>query len=280
MPIANINGVNINYEVLGERGTWIALSPGGRRELGNVRSLAERLAGAGYRVLIHDRRNCGASDVAFDGSQSEYEIWADDLRRLLIHLNALPAVIGGGSSGCRLAILFALKYPQAVRALLLWRITGGAFAAKRLADQYYDQYIELVRQGGMQAVADSEHFSDRIKANPKNRDRLLALDPKAFVEVMVRWRRYFAASADLPVIGASEQELHSIKVPTCIIPGNDKTHSHVTGNAAHRMIKGSELHDLWPGDLDIDLFPVEDWATREGEQAAIFADFLKRAHIS
>jgi hypothetical protein len=132
----------------------------------------------------------------------------------------------------------------------------------------------------MQAVADSEHFSDRIKANPKNRDRLLALDPKAFVEVMARWRRYFAASADLPVIGASEQELHSIKVPTCIIPGNDKTHSHVTGNAAHRMIKGSELHDLWPGDLDIDLFPVEDWATREGEQAAIFADFLKRAHIS
>jgi pimeloyl-ACP methyl ester carboxylesterase len=280
MPIANINGVNINYEVLGERGTWIALSPGGRRELGNVRSLAERLAGAGYRVLIHDRRNCGASDVAFDGSQSEYEIWADDLHRLLIYLNALPAVIGGGSSGCRLAILFALKYPQAVRALLLWRITGGAFAAKRLADQYYDQYIELVRQGGMQAVADSEHFSDRIKANPKNRDRLLALDPKAFVEVMARWRRYFAASADLPVIGASEQELHSIKVPTCIIPGNDKTHSHVTGNAAHRMIKGSELHDLWPGDLDIDLFPVEDWATREGEQAAIFADFLKRAHIS
>ena len=280
MPIANINGVNINYEVLGERGTWIALSPGGRRELGNVRSLAERLAGAGYRVLIHDRRNCGASDVAFDGSQSEYEIWADDLHRLLIYLNALPAVIGGGSSGCRLAILFALKYPQAVRALLLWRITGGAFAAKRLADQYYDQYIELVRQGGMQAVADSEHFRDRIKANPKNRDRLLALDPKAFVEVMARWRRYFAASADLPVIGASEQELHSIKVPTCIIPGNDKTHSHVTGNAAHRMIKGSELHDLWPGDLDIDLFPVEDWATREGEQAAIFADFLKRAHIN
>ena len=280
MPIANINGVNINYEVLGERGTWIALSPGGRRELGNVRSLAERLTGAGYRVLIHDRRNCGASDVAFDGSQSEYEIWADDLHRLLIYLNALPAVIGGGSSGCRLAILFALKYPQAVRALLLWRITGGAFAAKRLADQYYDQYIELVRQGGMQAVADSEHFSDRIKANPRNRDRLLALDPKAFVEVMARWRRYFAASADLPVIGASEQELHSIKVPTCIIPGNDKTHSHVTGNAAHRMIKGSELHDLWPGDLDIDLFPVEDWATREGEQAAIFADFLKRAHIN
>ena len=33
MPIANINGVNINYQVIGERGPWVALSPGGRREI-------------------------------------------------------------------------------------------------------------------------------------------------------------------------------------------------------------------------------------------------------
>ena len=280
MPISEINGVNINYEVLSERGPFIALSPGGRREMGNVRTLANRLAGAGYRVLLHDRRNCGASDLAFDGSRSEYEIWADDLHALLTQLNGLPAVLSGGSSGGRLALLFALKYPDAVRALLLYRITGGAFAAKRLAYQYYDQYIELVRSGGMQAVAESEHFAERIKVNPKNRERLLAIDPKQFVDVMTRWRSYFVASADLPVIGVTEQQLNSIKVPTCVIPGNDKTHSHITGNAAHRMIPGSELHDLWPGDLDIDLFPPEDWATREAEQAAIFAEFLARNGIT
>jgi len=280
MPITEINGVNINYEVLGERGPFIALSPGGRREMGNVRTLADRLAGPGYRVLLHDRRNCGASDVAFDGNRSEYEIWADDLHALLTQLNGLPAVLSGGSSGGRLALLFALKYPDAVRALLLYRITGGPFAAKRLAYQYYDQYIELVRSGGMQAVAESEHFAERIKANPKNRERLLAIDPKQFVDVMTRWRSHFVASADLPVIGVTEQQLNSIKVPTCVIPGNDKTHSHITGNAAHRMIPGSELHDLWPGDLDIDLFPPEDWATREAEQAAIFAEFLARNGIT
>jgi pimeloyl-ACP methyl ester carboxylesterase len=189
-------------------------------------------------------------------------------------------VLSGGSSGGRLALLFALKYPGAVRALLLYRITGGPFAAKRLAYHYYDQFIELVRSGGMQAVAESEHFAERIKTNTKNRERLLAMDPKQFVDVMTRWRSYFVASTDLPVIGVTEQQLNSIKVPTCVIPGNDKTHSHVTGNAAHRMIPGSELHDLWPGDLDIDLFPPEDWATREAEQAAIFAEFLARNGIS
>ena len=59
MPIAHVRGVNINYEVLGTGGSWVALSPGGRRALDNVKSLAQHVADAGYRVLIHDRRNCG-----------------------------------------------------------------------------------------------------------------------------------------------------------------------------------------------------------------------------
>ncbi len=78
------------------------------------------------------------------------------------------------------------------------------------------------------------------------------------------------------MIGATDDDLASIKMPTCIIPGNDRTHAHKTGEIAHRLIPNSELHDLWPGDLDIDLFPAEDWARREPEQARIFTDFLKR----
>ena len=41
MPIAQLRGVNINYEVLGSAGPWVALSPGGRRALDNVKSLAQ-----------------------------------------------------------------------------------------------------------------------------------------------------------------------------------------------------------------------------------------------
>jgi len=274
MPTISVNDVNINYESLGSGGSWIALSPGGRREMGNVRSLAEKLASTGYRVLIHDRRNCGKSDVSFDGRQSEYEIWVDDLHALLTHLNGLPAVIGGGSSGGRLAMLFALRYPRDTRALLLWRVTGGPFAASRLAEQYYSQYIRLAEQGGMEAVARSEHFAERIAQNPANRDKLMSLDASTFMGVMRAWRSHFEKGADLPVIGATENDLASIRVPTIIIPGNDRTHSHATGEAAHRMIPGSQLYDLWPGDLDMDLFPAEDWAAKEAEQAAAFTRFL------
>jgi pimeloyl-ACP methyl ester carboxylesterase len=280
VPIVNINGVNINYEVLGTRGPWIALSPGGRREMGNVRPLAEKLAAAGYRVFIHDRRNCGASDVSFNGSQSEYEVWVDDLHALLAKFDALPAVIGGGSSGARLAMLFALKYPRDVRALLIWRVTGGPFAAQRLAEQYYGQYIRAAQQGGMAAVAASEHFAERIAQNPANRALLMAQTPEAFIAVMESWREYFNRGADLPVIGATDSDLASIEVPTCIIPGNDRTHAHRTGEIARNLIPNNEYHDLWPGDLDIDLFPAEEWAAKEPAQADVFTSFLKRNGIS
>jgi pimeloyl-ACP methyl ester carboxylesterase len=258
MPVANVRGANINYQVLGTHGPWVALSPGGRRALDNVKPLAQHVADRGYRVLVHDRRNCGVSDIVIGGDKSEYEVWADDLYALLSQLNALPVIVGGGSSGCRLSVL-------------------GAFAAQRLNENYYGKYIRAAQEGGMAAVCDLEHFKERIEARPSNRATLMAMDPKKFIAAMERWSEQFAKGAEHPVIGASEQDLRSIKVPTCIIPGNDKTHNHAVAEAAHRMIPGSELYDLFPGDLDVDLVPTEDWAPREAEMAAIFADFLKRA---
>ncbi len=276
MPAMEIRGIHINYRVVGDDGPFVALSPGGRRGMEAVESLAQRSAGVGYRVVIHDRRNCGASDVAIDGDDSEYELWADDLHLLLSELGALPAIVGGASSGCRTSILFALRHPQAVRALLLWRVIGGAFAAERLAENYYGQHIDACERGGMAAVCEMEHFRDRIEARPANRDRLMAMDPARFIEVMSHWRTYFLDGADLPVIGATEGDLGSIAVPTLIVPGNDLTHGLVTGRAAHRLIPDSEIHEMWTEDVDVDLFPLEEWDAREDEMAAIFVDFLER----
>src|SRR5262245_14246810 len=187
MPIAQVRGVNINYEVLGSAGPWVALSPGGRRALDNVKSVAHHVANAGYRLPIHDRRNCCLSDIAIGGEMSEYEVWAEDLHELLSQLNALPAVLGGGSSGCRLSVLFALKYPHAVRALLMWRVTGGPFAAARLTENYYGKYIQAAQEGGMAAVCALDHFKERIEARPANRAVLMAMDPKTLTAASERW---------------------------------------------------------------------------------------------
>ncbi len=276
MPLVQIRGVHLNYEVLGDHGPWVALSPGGRRGLDAVISLAEKVAAGGYRVLIHDRRNCGASDVVIDGDESEYQIWADDLHALLSGLDALPAFVGGSSSGCRLALLFALRYPGAVRGLLLWRITGGRFAAQRLAHNYYGQFIAAAQQGGMAAVCGMEHFRECIAARPANREQLMGMGPQRFIGVMSHWSEYFMRGAEQPVIGASRADLESISMPACIIPGNDKTHLREVGENLHHIMTASELHLLFPTHRDVDMVPPEEWKTKETEQAAIFLDFLQR----
>lgn len=277
MPVATVRGVEINYQLLGERGPWMALQPGGRRGLVAVKSLAEKIAEAGNRVLIYDRRNCGASAVSFDGGNSENEVWADDLHELLSQLDALPAFIGGSSSGCRLALLAALRHPADLRGLLLWRVTGGAYAAQRLVQNYYTQFIEAAERGGMEAVCRTEHFAEVIANNPANRERLLSIGVERFIAVMKAWRRSFNEGAEHPVIGVSPAQLRSLMVPACIIPGNDRVHPRGPGQAAHRLMPSAEYHEVLTEDRpDLDV-ALEDWSVKEGLLAAIFIDFLRRA---
>jgi pimeloyl-ACP methyl ester carboxylesterase len=277
MPTAQIRGVGIHYQVLGERGPWVALTTGGRRGHQEFVPLARKIANAGHRVLLHDRRNTGASDIRIEGDDGEEAIWADDLRELLSRLDALPAFVGGSSSGARTSILLALRHPRAVLGLLLFRVTGGPFAAQRLPENYYGQFIRAAREGGMSAVCATQQYQERIAANPANRTRLMAMDPEQYIEVMTRWRDLFVKGAHLPVMGVSEAELRSIRVPTVIIPGNDKTHSSESGRACARLIPGSVLYELPIRDQDVPLIPFEEWARFEDEIARVFAEFMERA---
>lgn len=63
MQIANIRGVEIFYQLIGDDGPWFALSTGGRRSHSEFIALAKKIAAGGYRVLLHDRRNTGASAI-------------------------------------------------------------------------------------------------------------------------------------------------------------------------------------------------------------------------
>ena len=283
MPEALVRGVTINYVVIGDAGPWIALTPGSRRSYHELTDLSKTIAAQGYRVLLHDRRNCGASDVAFDGSASEHEVWADDLYELGKQLNALPLIVGGSSAGARLAILFAIRHPQALRGMLLWRVTGGQEAVDRLAENYYGQFIKLARAGGMQAICDSEHFAECIKERPANRERLLATNFDDFIKVMTVWREAFLKSAALPIVGATEADLNAIKAPVCIVAGNDVIHTPVTARKAAKLIPNTELHDdVVSKRADDDLlkdWDRKEWREAEPKLAAIFSAFLKRNKI-
>jgi pimeloyl-ACP methyl ester carboxylesterase len=276
MATANVRGVDLRYEIIGDSGPYVALITGGRRGYDEFVPLAKRIAGEGFRVLLHDRRNTGASDIAMGAEEVEEAVWADDLQVLLNQLGAAPAFIGGSSSGARTALFFALHHPQSVRGLLLLRVTGGAFAAGRLPEQYYDQFIRIAAEGGMAAVCATPEYGERVAANPANRERLMAMSAAEFIDIQTRLRDLFVAGAGLPVFGVTEAELNGLDIPTVIIPGNDRVHDSKVGRTVHSMIPGSELHILPIADTDEPVVPFTEWADHEPEIAETFADFMRR----
>ncbi|CAF1126490.1 unnamed protein product [Didymodactylos carnosus] len=276
MPIANVRGVHLHYDVVGQSGPWIAFMPGGRKAGREIQSLAEKIASADYRVLLHDRRNCGASDVAIEGDQPEYEIWADDLYELLKQLDAFPAIIGGSSSGSRTALVLALKHPEVISALLLMRVTGGSFGCTLLAEDYYGQFIRIAEQSGMAAICETDHFAACIAARPVNRERLMSMDAARFIAVMQNWRLYFINGVDQPVLGADEAQLRSFHIPTFIVPGNDNIHPRGVGEKLHQLLPCSEVSIVIDEQFDVDSVPSEDWVAQYDTLAERFTDFIAR----
>ncbi|MPY71133.1 MAG: alpha/beta fold hydrolase [Alphaproteobacteria bacterium] len=277
---AKIRGLNINYEIVGDDGPWVALITGGRRGYGELVPLAKKIAAEGFRVLLHDRRNTGKSDMLLDDAEVEEIVWADDLRALLGRLDAVPAFVGGSSSGARTAMLFCLRHPEATRALLLLRVTGGEFAANRLPENYYGQFIRAAKEGGMAAVCATEAIQERIGENPASREVLMAMDPARYIDIQENLLALFVAGADLPVMGVTPEQLGSIRAPTVVIPGNDNTHSRESGLTAHKMIPGAELHELPISHQDVPLIPFPDWAEHEPEICRTFVDFMRRVEAA
>jgi pimeloyl-ACP methyl ester carboxylesterase len=246
MPLTTIRGAGINYEVLGEQGPWILLTQGGRQDLELFKPLAEHFVTAGYRVILHDRRNSGGSEISIAGEGAEEEIFADDMHELCSQLGALPAIACGGAGGSRHSILLALRHPDTVTGLLLWWPSGSRPAVENLAELYYGQFITAAQQGGMAAVAETPYYAQRIERVATNRERLMAIDVDEFIATMTRWRDFFLDGADMPVIGVKEETLRGITLPACIIPGYDTIHPREVGEALARILPNSDLHHLPP----------------------------------
>lgn len=245
MPTARINGAQIYYEIIGRNGPWVAAIPGGRFPLTSIKGFTRAIAFRGYRVIVHDRRNCGRSSLDFNTLKSEDDVWADDLHALLSTLDVARAFVVGKSRGARVAIRFALSHPDKTRGLGLWGLGGGA-AVTVLDDYYYGRYLRACEEGGMEAVCALDHFAALVAARPAKRDELLAIDPLHFVSAMSRWRSQLLTKINEPVMGLDDEELRRIAVPTAIVPYYDWIHPYASVAHAHKMIPGSRLFDFDP----------------------------------
>src|SRR5438309_856689 len=81
-------------------------------------------------------------------------------------------------------------------------------------------------------------WSDLIAANPRNRDRLLAIGSNEFERVMNRWLDAFIPKPNEAIPGVSDWEFDQIKVPTLIIRGGEKDYDHPprTSMEVHSLI--------------------------------------------
>jgi 2-hydroxy-6-oxonona-2,4-dienedioate hydrolase len=253
-----VKGGVVVYELIGpEDGEVVVVTPGGRfsKDVGGVHELADALAAGGKRVLLWDRPNCGRSDVQLFG-QSESHMRAEVLGTMLDQLGIDRVVALGGSGGARDMIVFTLMYPDKVRKLGTWCIVGGAYSTMVLAGVYVMPELRAVRSGGIEAVMEMSSpagfgWGDLCAANPRNKERLLALGAEEFERVMERWLDAFIPKPNEAIPGVPDWEFSQITVPTLIVRGGEKDYDHPkrTSMEVHALIKGSRLVEPpWPED--------------------------------
>jgi 3-oxoadipate enol-lactonase len=183
-----------------------------------------------FTVLSADHRGHGKSaSEAVAGSLEDY---ADDLHALFVELEFAPAAIVGFSFGGMVAQAFALKYPNAVRALVICACTSTQSPQSRAIARARG---DAAWRNGMRDVLEAtldRWFTPQFRSAGKDqaaRTRLLNDDVEGWVQA-------WYAIGDTNTL----PRLRSIRVPTlCIAGAIDKLSSPPIVRAIADAIPGA-----------------------------------------
>jgi pimeloyl-ACP methyl ester carboxylesterase len=230
MPTAQINGIQLYYEVHGQ-GFPLVLLHG---FAGTAQSWAPQISAlsARYRLILYDARGHWRSESPKDPRAYSQEIAASDLSALLDHLGVQKAIVGGLSMGGVVAMTFYQRYHARVRALIL-ADTGPGFKnpeAREAWNRSREEAARLLERDGIQAFADSPHAALDYYTT---REVMLQLDPVGLAHT----NRGALTFHDSSLI----DQLPTIAVPTLIIVGDSDTDFVPASAYMQRKISGSEL---------------------------------------
>jgi pimeloyl-ACP methyl ester carboxylesterase len=110
-----VPGARLHYEVRGEGPLVVAV--GAPMDARSFAPLADRLA-TDHRVLTTDPRGINRSSVDDPDQDSTPQLRADDLARLLSHLDAGPAAVLGSSGGAVSALALVQAQPELVHTVV------------------------------------------------------------------------------------------------------------------------------------------------------------------
>jgi len=185
MPIANVNGVRIRYELSGDgviplvlvHGSW-----GSQR----VWDLAVPKLAPSFRVLTYDRRGHGDSElVSGQGSVCDD---VGDLAALIEHLGLAPTYVAGNSFGASITLRLAAARPDLLRGImaheppLLSLLADDPLLEAMLEDvhQRNAAVVERIRSGDHAGAA--EQFCETVALGPGTWVQVPPEDQQAWIE--------------------------------------------------------------------------------------------------
>jgi pimeloyl-ACP methyl ester carboxylesterase len=242
MPVAHLNGIDINYEVHGE-GAPLVLAHGYTASLDMWREQAPAFS-ANHRLVIYDARGHGKSTAPADMSVYRLERdYVDDQLALMDHLVIDRAYVGGLSMGGMIAQEFACQHPERVSALLLFDTGPGTSGPRDPAlaarfEEFRGVMSRLARTEGMASVM------EMMRANARG-----AMPTGASSDAV---KRHLANMAEMSVDGylggakalqgwrGSLDRLSSITAPTLVLVGENDS-LLAPSRAIHAKIAGSRF---------------------------------------
>jgi pimeloyl-ACP methyl ester carboxylesterase len=256
MPTAHVNGIDINYECLGE-GVPVLFIHGGYG--GAATTLAPRahemrdiLPRDTVKTIVYDRRNAFRSGYTDD--HYDLETLAAEAAGLLDHLGIQRAIVCGSSAGGPIALQFALSRPERVLALCLPNTGANLANPERPVGRSRREWVEHAASAGDRAAFDARKVALRnpppVPANPRPDDAGRVAQLKGILADISEDDLYHYAIGELRNYEAyldwdCSNRLGELTMPVCIIHGtNDNTVPFTWGHALHEGISHSEFHAI------------------------------------
>ena len=151
MPVANVNGVDLYYEISGA-GFPLVLAHGYCTSINLWRHQIPLLSQR-YQVIAYDARGHGLSSAPAGKEHYTLQHLVQDMSALLRHLGITQAYIAGHSMGGATTAGFAAKHPEMTKAALICNIDAGQQPSDPVADQEAAETrrrgLEFVRVRGL-----------------------------------------------------------------------------------------------------------------------------------
>ena len=151
-----------------------------------------------------------------------------------------------------MSILTAARHPDTARALAVWWISGGPYGLLTLGVHYCGDSIAAAWRDGMAAVADLPEWAEVLERNPANRPKLLAQDPRAFIDTLETWMLVYCPRPDELIPGLLDADARRLDLPALVFRSgeSDPHHTRATSERLAGLLPNAHLVEPPWGDRE------------------------------